>query len=86
MRILIAGAGVLRDGTADYARIRRQPTALPATSDPRLAELERALRQRGFAVQRVTDMDGWLALPRRLRGLSHRRALPLRQRPGPAGG
>jgi len=53
--------GVLRDGTADYARIRQQPTALSATSDPRLAELERALRQRGFAVQRVTDMDGWLA-------------------------
>ena len=53
--------GVLRDGTADYARIRQQPTALPATSDPRLAELERVLRQRGFAVQRVTDMDGWLA-------------------------
>jgi 2-dehydropantoate 2-reductase len=53
--------GVLRDGTADYARIRQQPTALQATSDPRLAELERALRQRGFAVERVTDMDGWLA-------------------------
>jgi ketopantoate reductase len=53
--------GVLRDGTADYARIRQQPTALQATSDPRLVELERALRQRGFAVQRVTDMDGWLA-------------------------
>jgi ketopantoate reductase len=34
---------------------------LPAVSDPRVAELERALRQRGFAVQRVTDMDGWLA-------------------------
>ena len=30
-------------------------------SDPRLAELERALHQRGFAVERVTDMDGWLA-------------------------
>ena len=53
--------GVLRDGTADYARISQQPTALQATSDPRLAELERALRRRGFAVQRVTDMDGWLA-------------------------
>jgi 2-dehydropantoate 2-reductase len=53
--------GVLRDGTADYARIRQQPTALPTGSDPRLAELEGALRQRGFAVQRVTDMDGWLA-------------------------
>ena len=53
--------GVLRDGTADYVRIRQQPTALEAAGDPRLAALERTLRQRGFAVQRVTDMDGWLA-------------------------
>jgi 2-dehydropantoate 2-reductase len=53
--------GVLRDGIADYVRIRQQPTALQADSDPRLAELEQALRHRGFAVQRVADMDGWLA-------------------------
>ena len=53
--------GVLRDGIADYVRIRQQPTALQADSDPRLAELELALRHRGFAVQRVADMDGWLA-------------------------
>jgi 2-dehydropantoate 2-reductase len=53
--------GVLRDGNADYARIRQQPTALPTGSDPRLAVLEGALRERGFAVQRVRDMDGWLA-------------------------
>jgi ketopantoate reductase len=48
-------------GTADYARIRQQPTALQEGSDPRLAELESALASRGFAVQRVADMDGWLA-------------------------
>jgi 2-dehydropantoate 2-reductase len=53
--------GVMSSGTADYARIRQQPTALPETSDPRLAALESALSGRGFAVQRVTDMDGWLA-------------------------
>ena len=53
--------GVLRDGVAEYVRIKQQPTALPATSDPRLADMERALRQREFGVQRVTDMDGWLA-------------------------
>ena len=52
--------GVLRDGTADYVRIRQQPTALEAGSDPRLAELAQVLRSRGFAVQRVADMDGWL--------------------------
>jgi 2-dehydropantoate 2-reductase len=53
--------GVMAGGTADYVRIRQQPTALPGASDPRLAALEAALSGRGFAVQRVTDMDGWLA-------------------------
>ena len=52
--------GVMTGGTADYVRIRQQPTALQQTSDPRLAALEAALQDRGFAVQRVTDMDGWL--------------------------
>jgi hypothetical protein len=53
--------GVMTSATAGYARIRRQPTALPAASDPRLAALETTLSGRGFAIQRVTDMDGWLA-------------------------
>jgi 2-dehydropantoate 2-reductase len=53
--------GVLADGMASYVRIRQQPTALPQTSDHRLAELESALSSRAFAVQRVADMDGWLA-------------------------
>jgi 2-dehydropantoate 2-reductase len=53
--------GVIRDGIAEYVRIRQQPTALQAGSDPRLAEMEGALDQRGFRFQRVTDMDGWLA-------------------------
>jgi len=52
--------GVLRDGTADYVRIRQQPTALEADGDPRLAELGRVLRNRGFGVQAVTEMEGWL--------------------------
>lgn len=52
--------GVLRDGVAEYVRIKQQPTALQRTSDPRLNEMERVLRQRGFRVQRVTAMDGWL--------------------------
>jgi 2-dehydropantoate 2-reductase len=53
--------GVMTSGTADYVRIREQPTALQETADPRLAALESALSSRGFAVQRVADMDGWLA-------------------------
>jgi ketopantoate reductase len=52
--------GVLRGGAAEYVRIPQQPTALEAGRDPRLAALERALGSAGFAVQRVTDMDGWL--------------------------
>jgi 2-dehydropantoate 2-reductase len=53
--------GVMAGGTADYARIRQQPTALPRSADSRLAALESALSSRGFAIQRVGDMDGWLA-------------------------
>jgi ketopantoate reductase len=52
--------GVLRDGVAEYVRIPQQPTALEAGSDPRLDELEQTLSSRGFPVQRVIDMDGWL--------------------------
>jgi 2-dehydropantoate 2-reductase len=53
--------GVMADGTAEYVRIRQQPTALPKSSDSRLAVLESALSTRRFAIQRVADMDGWLA-------------------------
>ena len=53
--------GVMTGGTADYVRIRQQPTALQQAVDPRLAELESALVGRGFSVQRVADIDGWLA-------------------------
>jgi 2-dehydropantoate 2-reductase len=53
--------GVMSDGAADYVRIRQQPTAFQQSSDPRLAALESALSGRGFAIQRVADMDGWLA-------------------------
>jgi hypothetical protein len=48
-------------GTAGYVRIRQRPAARQWSPDPRLAALESALSSRGFAVQRVPDMDGWLA-------------------------
>ncbi len=51
----------MADGTANYVRIRQQPTALQDVADPRLAQFESALTGRGFGVERVTDMDGWLA-------------------------
>jgi hypothetical protein len=53
--------GVMTGGTADYVRIRQQPTALQAASDPRLAAFESALADYAFAIQRIADMDGWLA-------------------------
>jgi ketopantoate reductase len=53
--------GTVTDGQARYVRIPQQPTALPVTDDPHLADVESTLRRRGFAVQRVADMDGWLA-------------------------
>jgi 2-dehydropantoate 2-reductase len=52
--------GVMNGGTADYVRIRQQPTTIQMSSDSRLAALESTLTSRGFAVQRVADMDGWL--------------------------
>ena len=53
--------GVMAGRTADYVRIRQQPAALQKADDPRLAALESALASRGLAVQRVADMNGWLA-------------------------
>jgi hypothetical protein len=51
----------MNSGVAEYARIARQPTALEANPEPRLSEFQRALESRGFSVQRVADMSGWLA-------------------------
>jgi 2-dehydropantoate 2-reductase len=53
--------GAMRDGIAEYVRITQQPTAVQASPDTRLDQLARALSTSGFAVQRVADMDGWLA-------------------------
>jgi 2-dehydropantoate 2-reductase len=75
--------GVMSGGTADYVRIRQQPTALQEASDPRLAALESALSDRGFAVQRVADMDGWLALPCRVRRVHRGGPFPVRNRSRP---
>jgi ketopantoate reductase len=52
--------GTLIGRTVDYVRIKPQPLALESIDDPRLEELAVHLSARGFAVQRVDDMDGWL--------------------------
>jgi hypothetical protein len=53
--------GTMNEGVAEYARIAQQPTALDASLEPRLSELQGALERRGFSVQRFPDMTGWLA-------------------------
>jgi 2-dehydropantoate 2-reductase len=53
--------GTMNGGVAEYVRIAQQPTALGASPEPRLGELQGALERRGFSVQRVPDMTGWLA-------------------------
>jgi 2-dehydropantoate 2-reductase len=52
--------GTLVNGDVEYVRIKPQPAALEAVHDPHLEELAAHLSERGFAVQRVDDMDGWL--------------------------
>lgn len=53
--------GTMKAGVAEYALIAQQPTTLEDCADPRLSEFQTALVARGFAVQRVADMSGWLA-------------------------
>jgi ketopantoate reductase len=53
--------GTIKDGVAEYIRIAQQPTAIEQSPEPRLTELHHALERRGFKVQRVADMSGWLA-------------------------
>jgi 2-dehydropantoate 2-reductase len=53
--------GTVKAGVAEYAPIAQQPTALEETRDARLDDFRRALESRGFAVQRIADMSGWLA-------------------------
>jgi 2-dehydropantoate 2-reductase len=52
--------GAMRNGVAEYMRIAQQPTTLEACSEPAIAKFEAALSQRGFAITRTVDMDGWL--------------------------
>jgi 2-dehydropantoate 2-reductase len=53
--------GTMKAGVAHYVLIAQQPTALEETPDPRLDAFAQALGARGLAVQRISDMSGWLA-------------------------
>jgi len=53
--------GTMVGDVARYVKISQQPTALDATDDSRLTEVAATLRGCGFAVQRVSEMDGWLS-------------------------
>ena len=51
----------MRDDVVTYSTIAQQPTAIEASDSPRLAAVADVLTARGLPVQRVSDMDGWLA-------------------------
>ena len=53
--------GTMRDDVVTYFTIAQQPTAIEASDNPRLNAVADALTSRGLPVQRVSDMDGWLA-------------------------
>ena len=53
--------GTMRDDVVTYHTIAQQPTAIEASDSPRLAAVADTLTSRGLPVQRVSDMDGWLA-------------------------
>ncbi len=53
--------GTINDGLARYMLIAQQPTALELGHDPRLDGFGATFERRGFSVQRVADMSGWLA-------------------------
>lgn len=53
--------GTIKAGVAEYVLIAQQPTALEETPDARLDAFRQALGTRGLAVQRISDMSGWLA-------------------------
>ena len=53
--------GTISADVATYYKIAQQPTAIEASDEPRLAVLADALTVRGLPIQRVVDMDGWLA-------------------------
>ena len=53
--------GTIHDDVVTYYTISQQPTAIEASDSPRLAAIAGTLTSRGLPVQRVSDMDGWLA-------------------------
>lgn len=52
---------MLSDDVVSYCKIAQQPTAIEASDEARLAAIAEDLAKRGLPVQRVGDMDGWLA-------------------------
>ena len=52
--------GGIKDGVVEYVQVTQQPTALEASAGPASVSLQAALETRGFPIQRITQMDGWL--------------------------
>ncbi len=53
--------GFVRDGVVRYQRIPQQATTLQAGGGAAVDSFAQSLRERGFPVTRIADMDGWLA-------------------------
>lgn len=53
--------GTIVDGVIEYIPVDQQPTALEATKSPLGKLVESSLTTRGFKVQTIDAMDGWLA-------------------------
>lgn len=52
--------GNLNNGVVDYVQVTQQATAFEATTAPASKTLQAALQIRGFPVQQIAHMDGWL--------------------------
>lgn len=52
--------GGMKDGVVEYVQVTQQPTAFESTPDPAGKALQAALETRGFPIQQISHMDGWL--------------------------
>lgn len=52
--------GGIKDGVVEYVQVTQQPTALESSTAPAGKALQAALQARGFPIQQITHMDGWL--------------------------
>jgi hypothetical protein len=77
--------GAMREGTAEYVRIRQQPTAVQAGTGTRLGSAGPSARHARVRGPARCRHGGVARLPRSLRGLRRRCLVPVRHRSWPPG-